>query len=182
MKETFRRLTVFTVSALLLFSVWFLCSFPACVPKEYVLNEKTFFKVMTNIQAYPEQYLDKNLEFDCFTYSLTDVSSGKEYICGVRKCSSSYGCTCGKDTVIGFILNYEGEIPAPRNQSEDNTDKTWVHLRGSLSGAEKTEITVYAYDNGGITDRKERISFLSFTVSSVSVIDDYSGLNYYVTK
>ena len=182
MKKTVKRgFKIFSV-IFLLFAFASVPYFSACAPNEYILNEKTFFKVMTNIQAYPEQYLGKNVEFDCFTYSLTDAENGREYICGVRKCSSSYGCTCGKDTVIGFILNYDGDIPAPRNQSEDNADKTWVHIKGRLSGAEKIRICVYAYDNGEITDRKEYISFLSFEVSSIRTIDDYSGLNYYVTK
>ncbi|MBO4594281.1 MAG: hypothetical protein J5697_01095 [Clostridia bacterium] len=182
MKKTVKRgFKIFSV-IFLLFAFASVPYFSACAPNEYILNEKTFFKVMTNIQYYPEQYLGKNVEFDCFTYSLTDVESGAEYVCGVRKCSSGYGCTCGRDTVIGFILKYDGDIPAPTNQSEDSADKTWVHIKGRLSGAEKTKVSVYAYENGEITGRKEEITFLSFDVSSISLIEDYSGLNYFVTK
>lgn len=153
-----------------------------CSRNEFVLNEKTFFKVMTNIQYYPETYEEKYIEFDCFTYAITDVESGKEYICGVRKCSSGYGCNCGQDTVIGFILDYDGEIPAPKNQSVDGAEKTWIHVRGKLSSATKTGVKVYAYENGAVTDRKETIEFLTFNAETLSLVEDASNLNYYVTK
>ena len=161
------------------------CFFASACGKdeEYKLNESTFFLVMTNIQYYPESYEDKNIEFDCFTYDLTDVN-GKTYRCGVRKCSAGYGCKCGKDTVIGFILDYADEIPAPKNQSEDTNDKTWVHLSGSLTSCEKTKIIVYAYSGDGTPDETttETIEFLRFRVNTLDKITDYSSLNYYVTK
>ena len=162
----------------------FVLSFVSCAKeKEYKLNESTFFLVMTNMQYYPEQYLNKNIEFDCFTYDLTDVD-GNVYRCGVRKCSSGYGCKCGKDTVIGFLLRYDGSLPEPKNQSEDTNDKSWIHLSGTLTSTEKTKITVYAYNADGSINKNstEIIEFLTFDVSEVSVISDYSGLNYYVTK
>ena len=87
--------------------------------KDYVLNEDTFFLVMTNMQYYPEQYLGSTLEFDCFTYELVDVD-GNSYICGVRKSSSEYGCTCGRDTIIGFLLESAEPLPEPRNQRRQN--------------------------------------------------------------
>lgn len=158
-------------------------TFSSCSDEKYKLNEETFFLVMTNIQYYPEQYIGKNIEYDCFTYDLKDVD-GNVYRCGVRKCSSGYGCKCGKDTVIGFILDYGGEIPAPKNQSEDTIEKTWVHLSGTLKSADKTKITVYAYDADGNEDKSktEIIEFLRFEAKSLDVIEDYSSLNYYVTK
>lgn len=149
---------------------------------EYVLSEQTFFLVMTNIQYYPEQYVGADIEYDCFTYELTDTD-GNSYICGVRKCSAGYGCTCGKDTIIGFLLNYDGEIPEPKNQSEDGNDKTWVHLKGKLASAEKRSVRIYAYDGEEIDyDTIETITFLSFDVETIDLIDDYSSLHYYVTK
>lgn len=151
-------------------------------PSEYILDETTFFLVMTNMQYYPEQYEGAYIEYDCFTYSLTDVD-GTNYMCGVRKCSSGYGCTCGNDTIIGFILEYDGELPEPKNQSEDSNNKTWVHLRGKLKGSEKTTITIYAYKDGQPDyNNTENILFLGFTVESCEIIEDYSSLNYYVTK
>lgn len=154
-----------------------------CGNKGYVLNEDTFFLVMTNMQYYPEQYLNSDIEFDCFTYDLTDVD-GNTYTCGVRKCSAGYGCTCGNDTIIGFILESDDELPAPRNQSEDSNDKTWVHLKGSLKNAEKTTVTIHSYLPDGTVDpdKTEEIPFLIFEVSSCETIDDYSNLQYYVTK
>lgn len=151
-------------------------------PGEYILNEETFFLVMTNMQYYPEQYVGANIEFDCFTYELEDVN-GTSYLCGVRKCSAGYGCTCGKDTIIGFILDSDEELPAPRNQSEDNPDKTWVHLSGTLPSAEKTSITIHSYLPDGTVDpdKTEQILFLVFDVSSCDLIEDYSNLRYYVT-
>ena len=150
--------------------------------EEYVLSEKSFFLVMTNIQYYPSNYVGKNLEFDCFTYEIKDTD-GNSYICGVRKCSSGYGCNCGKDTVIGFILDYGGEIPEPKNQSEDTNDKSWVRLKGKIDGDKFTEIAVYAY-NGDEIDYStvETIKFLTLKVDKLSVIEDYSGLSYYVSK
>lgn len=177
--KKFRLLCVITALTVCILTAY-LCF--GCAPKEYVLTEKTFFKVMTNIQYFPEQYLDKNIEFDAFTYSLTDAESGEKYICVVRKCSSGYGCNCGNDTVIGFILSYDGDIPEPKNQSEDTNDKAWVHVKGKLSGTDKTDVKVYAYENGVPTTRKETIQFLSYSAQSVDLIEDYSGLNYYVTK
>ena len=169
----------------ILLAAFVLLLVPACGSgeKSYVLDEKRFFLVMTNMQYYPEQYLGANVEYDCFTYALTDVS-GKQYTCGVRKCSSGYGCTCGKDTVIGFLLNYDGTLPAPKNQSADNNDKTWVHLKGKLHGAEKTTIPVYAVlpDGSQDTSTVENIVFLSFDVEECTEIENTEGLHYYVTK
>ena len=154
-----------------------------CGKKDYVLSEDTFFLVMTNLQYYPEQYLESEIEFDCFTYDLKDVD-GNSHLCGVRKCSSGYGCTCGNDTIIGFLLQYDGELPAPRHQSDSDPDKAWVHLRGKLDSAEKVTIEINAYNADGTIDpsRTEQIVFLVFDVESASEIEDASGLNYYVTK
>ncbi len=152
-------------------------------PREWVLDEDTFFLVMTNMQYYPEQYLGSTIEFDCFTYALEDTA-GNTWMCGVRKCSSGYGCTCGNDTIIGFVLDYDGALPAPRNQSEDSNDKTWVHLRGGLHGADKVTIPIHAYRPDGTQDpdKTEEIVFLVFDVASCTEIADASGLHYYVTK
>lgn len=170
----------------LIISVVFLITFAfsSCAGnKEYVLNEKTFFLVMTNMLYYPEQYENKNIELDCFTYDLTDVD-GVSYRLGVRKCSAGYGCKCGKDTVIGFILVCSEEIPAPKNQSEDTIEKTWIHLIGKIASAEKKKIKIYAYDQSGAIDKTktETIEFLTFNVQKITLITDYSGLSYYVTK
>ena len=169
--------------SLLLALVLCLSFFGCSKAKDYVLTEDTFFLVMTNMQYYPEQYLESTLEFDCFTYELTDVD-GKNYICGVRKSSSEHGCTCGRDTIIGFLLDSAEPLPAPRNQSEDNGDKTWVHLTGRLKSAEKKEITIHSYLPDGSVDpeRNEVISFLSFEVDACDLIEDASGLQYYVIK
>lgn len=149
----------------------------------YKLTEDTFFLVMTNMQYYPEQYLDSEIEFDCFTYALQDVD-GNNYLCGVRKCSAGYGCTCGNDTIIGFILNSDVDLPKPRNQSENSVEKAWVHLKGRLKSAEFTPVTIHAYLSDGSIDpsRNEQIKFLQFNVESCEEIEDYSNLAYYVTK
>ena len=154
----------------------------ACGPRDYVLNENTFFMFMTNMQYFPEQYLKSNIEFDCFTYELKDVH-GNSYMCGVRKCSSGYGCACGNDTIIGFVLEYDGELPAPRNQSEDTNDKTWVHLSGKIKSADKIKIEIKSYlpDGSENSNKNEFIEFLVFSVDSLELIEDYSNLNYYVT-
>lgn len=158
-----------------------LALFAGC-SSEYVLNEKTFFTVMTNIQNYPSKYMGKTIEFDCFTYELTD-SEGNSYLLGVRKCSAGVGCTCGNDTVIGFILQYDGEIPAPVNQSGDDNEKTWIHVRGALESTVKKDLSIFAYDSAGnATGATETVSFLTFCADTLSVVEDYSGLNYYVTK
>lgn len=154
----------------------------ACRPKDYVLDENTFFLVMKNIQYFPESYLKSNLEFDCFTYELTDVN-GVSYMCGVRKCTAEYGCKCGNDTIIGFVLLYDKELPAPRNQSEDTNDKTWIHLSGRLKSADKLTIEIYAYTDGKQdTSKTEQILMLQFVVSSCEIIEDYSKLHYFVEK
>lgn len=167
----------------LLSAIFALFMFSSCGDKGYVLNEETFFLVMTNMQYYAEQYVGKPIEYDCFTYDLTDIN-GKTYRCGVRKCSAGYGCQCGKDTIIGFILKFDGDIPAPENQSEDTPDKTWVHIAGTISSPKKEKIQIYAYGSDGQIDKNtvETIEFLSFEVSSIATIEDYSNLNYYVTK
>ena len=150
--------------------------------EDYILDEETFFLVMTNMQYYPEQYIGSNIEFDCFTYELQDVS-GQSYLCGVRKCSAGYGCTCGNDTIIGFILDSDDTLPEPRNQSEDTNEKAWVHLSGTLNSADKTDVTIHAYLPDGTVDpdNTEQIQFLVFHVSSCDPIEDYSNLRYYVT-
>lgn len=146
------------------------CSSNACV-----ITESTFFLVMTNIQYFPEEYIDKTIDVDCFTYSVKDVNE-KEYICGVRKCTAGFGCKCGKDTVIGFILNYEGNIPEPINQYEDTNEKSWIHITGQLTSIDKTSIDIYSSDNV-----VETIEFLSFDVTSLQEITDYSKLAYFVS-
>lgn len=157
---------------------------PACkTDKDYVLTEKNFFLVLTNMWYYPTQYLGSTIECDLFTYEITDIH-GEKYLCGVRKCSSGYGCTCGKDTVIGFILSYDGDIPAPKNQSEDTNDKSWIHIKGGLKSDEFVEIEINAYDADGniVEGSSETIKMLAFDVSTLTEIEDASGLNYYVTK
>lgn len=136
---------------------------------------------MDNIIRYPEEYINKELTLDCFTYNVEDVNGGIT-VCGVRKCSSGYGCKCGRDTIIGFILNYEnGEIPAARNQYENNVEKTWVHLTGHLASKQKTDITIYSYNPDGMqsTDTED-IQFLTLNVESLELIQDYQNLRYYV--
>ena len=152
-------------------------------PDRYDLTEETFFYAMTTMQLYPEEYVGKEISFDCFSYLLTDVD-GKGYLCGVRKCSVGYGCNCGKDTIIGFILDYDGVIPEPKNQSEDTPDKTWIHVEGSIASTEKEEISIYAYDSEGRIDpsKIETVVFYHFAVRDISLIEDSSGLAYYVTK
>ena len=146
------------------------------------ITESTFFLVMTNIQYYPEEYINKEITLDCFTYNVKDVNN-KEYLCGVRKCTAGFGCKCGKDTVIGFILNYDGDIPEPKNQYEDTNEKAWIHLVGKLASEEKTKIEINSYDaEGNIADTTEIVEFLSFNVSSLETIADYSGLAYFVSK
>ena len=148
----------------------------SCSSNQYVMNENTFFLVMTNIQFYPEDYINKELTFDCFTYQLTSVS-GDEYLCVVRKCSSGFGCKCGKDTIIGFIVDKELGLPEPKNQYDNSNDKAWVHIVGELTSADKTTFDIYN-DYGD----PESVSFLSLEVKDFSVIDDYSNLHYYVDK
>ena len=144
--------------------------------------ESTFFLVMTNIQYYPEEYLNKNITLDCFTYNVKDVNN-QEYLCGVRKCTAGFGCKCGKDTVIGFILNYDGEIPEPKNQYEDTNEKAWIHISGQLASKEKTAIEINSYDaSGNISEQTEIVEFLTFNVSSLETITDYSKLAYFVSK
>ena len=144
--------------------------------------ESTFFLVMTNIQYYPEEYINKNITLDCFTYNVKDVNN-QEYLCGVRKCTAGFGCKCGKDTVIGFILNYEGESPEPKNQYEDTNEKSWIHISGQLASKEKTPIEINSYDaSGNITEQTEIVEFLTFNVSSLETIADYSKLAYFVSK
>lgn len=169
---------------ILAFALILLFSFASCGGESdrVDLTEQTFFYGMTTIQMYPEEYVGKTISYDCFTYLLTDVE-GKEYICGVRKCSAGYGCKCGKDSVIGFILEYDGEIPEPKNQSVDTPDKSWVHLEGTLASGEIEEIKIYGYDGDAVNyDRVESVPFCRFQVSLLTVIEDYSGLEYYVTK
>ncbi len=175
-----KRLCSLVLAAVLCFSL------AACKDKgetAYDLTEDTFFLVMTNMQYYPEQYLGAPMSLDCFTYALTDVD-GNSHLCGVRKCSAGYGCTCGKDTIIGFLLESDEALPAPRNQSADNNDKTWVHLTGELKSADMTDITIHAYlpDGSVDPDKNETISFLTYKVATCELIEDASGLQYYVTK
>ena len=174
-------------SILLLAVILACCSlFCACGVSGEILEEN-FFLSMTNIQYYPQNYTDVDIKYDCFTYRLTDVN-GKDYICGVRQCSSGYGCNCGNDTIIGFLLDYGGTIPEPKNQSEKSVEKTWVHIVGKLQSATPKEIEIYAYKKVGdgyeidTTAPHEKVNFLTLKVSELSLISDYRNLKYYVTK
>ena len=158
---------------LMLLSIPFLLS--SC-SRNYDMNESTFFLVMTNIQYYPEDYVNKDLSFDSFTYKLTSVQ-GDEYMCVVRKCSSGFGCKCGKDTIIGFIVSNDVELPEPKNQYDDTNDKTWVHVTGQIKSSDKTTFEIYNADSV-----PEEVSFLSLEIKDFSIIEDYSNLHYYVDK
>ena len=165
---------------ILLVLLLLVASFACAEPSAYVLTEDTFFRVMTNINAYPHRYDGKDLTFDSFTYRLTDVD-GTEYMCCVRKCSAGYGCKCGKDTVIGFILDYDGDIPEPKDQSADTVEKTWIRTTGKLVLSEDRKPTVlHIYAADGVT--VEPVSFFTYHATELSLIEDYSGLQYYVTK
>ena len=109
------------------------------------------------------------------------MESGEEYTLGVRKCSSGVGCTCGNDTIIGFILDYDGSIPAAKNQSEDTNDKAWIHIAGKLESETPETIAIAAYTNGVPNGQTEYIQMFRFSVSSLTAIEDYSSLAYYVT-
>ncbi len=141
----------------------------------YDMNEKTFFLMMTNIQSYPEEYIDKTISFDSYTYELTSTRNEK-YLCVARKCSSGYGCKCGKDTIIGFLVDESVGLPAPKNQYEDTNDKSWVHIVGQIKSTEKTEFDIPGPDNTA-----EIVKFLTIEVTSFTIIEDYSNLNYYVS-
>ena len=159
--------------ALVLLSIPFLLS--GC-SKNYDMDESTFFLVMTNIQYYPEDYVNKDISFDSFTYKLTSVQ-GDEYMCVVRKCSSGFGCKCGKDTIIGFIVSNDLGLPEPKNQYDDTNDKAWVHVIGQIKSTDKTTFEIYNADNV-----PEEVSFLSLEIKDFSIIEDYSNLHYYVDK
>ena len=153
-----------------------------CQSNSCVITESTFFLTMTNIQYFPERYVDKEISLDCFTYNVSDVNNNN-YLCGVRKCTAGFGCKCGKDTVIGFILNYDGEIPEPKNQYEDTNEKTWIHISGQLMSEEKTPIEIHSYDaDGNLSEQTEIVEFLSFNVSLLETITDYANLKYFVSK
>ena len=143
---------------------------------DYDMNEKTFFLVMTNIQYYPEQYVNKEISFDSFTYKLTSTK-GEDYLCVVRKCSSGFGCKCGKDTIIGFLVDNDLGLPEPKNQYDDTNNKSWVHIVGQIKSTEKTVFEIYNSDNV-----PEEVSFLSIEIKDFSIIEDYSNLHYYVDK
>lgn len=145
-------------------------------PKSYTLNETTFFITMTNIQYYPEEYINKDITFDCFTYEL-ESTDGNQYLCIVRKCSSGVGCKCGKDTIIGFIVDKDIGLPSPKNQYEDTNDKAWIHVTGQLESTEKTTFSISSN-----TDTSEQVQFLSFKINEFTLIEDYSNLHYYVDK
>ena len=144
--------------------------------KNYDMNEKTFFLVMTNIQYYPEEYIGKDISFDSFTYELTSVQ-GDSYLCVVRKCSSGFGCKCGKDTIIGFVVDNNLDLPEPKNQYDDTNDKAWIHIVGQIKSTDKKVFEIYNADNV-----PEEVSFLSLEIKDFSVIEDYSNLHYYVDK
>ncbi|MCR5308559.1 MAG: hypothetical protein K6E21_00410 [Bacilli bacterium] len=142
----------------------------------YYMNESNFFLVMTNIQYYPEEYVNKELEFDSFTYKLTSTSN-EEFFCVVRKCASGFGCKCGKDTIIGFVVDKDLGLPEPKNQYENTNDKSWVHINGTLETTNKVDIEILGAD-----DIAEKVSFLTLKINSFTLIEDYSSLNYYVDK
>ena len=171
--KIFKALTVLFIASLL--------PLAGCGRDRYDLTETDFFLVMSNMLYYPEQYLGKEISLDCFVYEIDDAVTNEHFVCGVRKCSSGYGCTCGNDTIIGFILDYDGEIPKAKNQSEDTTDKSWIHIAGGLVNAEKSFVNVYSYVNGEKTDKTEQIYFYRFAVQTLSEIDG-SNLQYYVTR
>ena len=149
---------------------------------EYNLDESTFFLIMTNIQYYPEEYINKEITLDCFTYSVKDIDDN-EYLCGVRKCTAGFGCKCGRDTVIGFILKYDGTLPEPKNQYIDTNDKSWIHISGGLESTTKTKIEVHSFDaEGNVLEQTEIVEFLTFNISTLEIITDYSGLAYFVSK
>lgn len=182
-----KRLKTIVIALLLSF----VCLFAACGAEKdengnkiYRLNEQTYFRVMSNMLMFPEQYNGSIIELDFFTYEIEDIH-GEKYLCGVRHCASGYGCNCGKDTVLGFVLDYDGELPAPKNQSAPNNDKSWIHAKGKLSSTEKVLMEIYAYGADGSIDYSkdpEQIYFYRYIVEEYSPIEDTSSLHYYLDK
>lgn len=171
---------------MILVSALAISAFCACGKTEWILNEENFFFTMNNVQMFPERYLNNVFELDCYTYELVDVN-GVSYMCGARHCSSGYGCTCGNDTIIGFVLIYDGAIPAPTNQSDKNSvEKTWIHVRGTVTSGQHTEISVYTYTNGepDMSKPAETIKMPTLTVETLELLtaEEYANLAPYVTK
>lgn len=181
MKKILHRIAV---AVLLICTLCACFALPACGKegeKRYSLSEATFYKVMYNMVYFPDQYLGATIDLDCFVYEIEDAKTGELFVCGVRKCPSNVGCKCGNDSVLGFLLSYGGTIPAARNQTANDSDKTWIHIAGSLAGTDLTGVNVYTYDaEGNKTDSVEKIYFCTMNVSELTEIDG-SGLNYYVS-
>ena len=66
----------------------------------------------------------------------------------------------------------------------DTNDKSWIHIKGKLHSDKFIEIEINAYKDDGSVDegKTEKINMLGFDVETLTVIEDASGLNYYVTK
>ncbi len=163
-----------------------LLAFAACTKTEWVLNEGNFFFTMDNVLRFPGRYYNNTFDLNCFTYQLTDVN-GKTYMCGVRHSSSEYGCTCGNDKIVGFVLDYDGEIPTPINQSDKySVEKAWIHVRGKITSEEYVKISVWAFTDGQPDQSKpvETIALPLLTVESLTVLteEEYKNLQQYGVK
>lgn len=166
--------------AILILSVTF-CAFAGCSSGGYSLDEAHYFLTMQNMLYFPENYVGDSFEYDCFVYEIEDAISGETYICGVRKCPANFGCKCGNDSILGFMLVYDGDIPAARNQSENSNDKTWIHVTGIMTNADMTAVNIYSLDaEGNPTEMIEKIFFCKLNVETLEEIDGI-GLNYYVS-
>lgn len=167
--------------AAVLFAAIFLFAGCAQKGKEHVLNDVTYYLVMQSMLFNPSAYLQDTFVLECFVYEIEDVQTGEVFTCGVRKCPSNIGCRCGNDSVLGFRLLFDGDIPPARNQTANDSDKTWIRVSGKLAGTELTGVDVYRYDaEGNPTNTIETIYFCSLEASSLEEIDG-SELSYYVS-
>ena len=93
------------------------------------IAESTFFLVMTNIQYYPEEYVNKNITLDCFTYNVkAGICDLTGKLCGEKKTFSgkvgAYSSVSlfvfGEAVPENAFMYAKGEIGDNAYQTADN--------------------------------------------------------------
>lgn len=103
----------------------------------FSIRERTFVATVDSIYRETDYYINEYNYIKYVGFVLEQEDPNDDSISYPWVCRYGPGC-CGSGTTPGFVVVYDGELPA---------DKTWVEVTGKLKIAKKGEpIYDYLYD------------------------------------
>lgn len=100
----------------------------------FTVRENTFVATVDNMYRETEHYINEYSYIKYVGFVLSQADPTDEKVSYDWVCRYGPGC-CGSGTTPGFVVVYDGELPA---------DKTWVEVTGHLKIAKEGE-PIYDY-------------------------------------